>query len=106
MLSLNLVQRLGGSHVEVFPVGFKVVAERDEHWIVERGDAVPIRDSRRERGKQRRQPAKQYWLPHVETIAETLGDAWSEVDAPPSKRQQAACARYVLGRRMSKEGRF
>lgn len=87
--------------IEFFPVGFKTVADRSKHFIIKRGAIVAGRN-----GHKHQQPAKRYWLPHVETIVETLEDGCSEIKPRPPKKVFAEFEHYVLKRRMSKEGRF
>lgn len=88
--------------IEVFPQGFATVGDRHKHHHEERGELVPGKGGRR-----RRKPARRWWDANVDTIAETLDAAYADMPKPkPTKKLWAAFGRYVLDRRMSKEGRF
>ncbi|MBB6431548.1 recombinase family protein [Algisphaera agarilytica] len=88
--------------IEVFPHGFPKVAEPATHCQIERGEPVPGK-----RGRRRRVPAKRWWDADVDTIIETLDAAYDDTLGPrPTNKRWAKFERYVLDRRMSKEGRF
>lgn len=89
------------ARIEVFPVGFKAVADPDTDFITERGEVGPGRD-----GRKRWQPAKRGWKPNVDTIIETMAGFWDFVQPKSTKMKRTEFERYVLARRMSKDGRF
>lgn len=90
----NFIER-----IEIFNHGFPKVADRRRHYHEERGELVP--------GTRRRKPARRWWDANVDTIAETLAEAYDEMPKPrPTKKRWVEFERYVLDRRMSKKGRF
>jgi DNA invertase Pin-like site-specific DNA recombinase len=105
---LNLHLREFIDHIEIFPVGFRDVADPNDptDWdsremVALKGDVVT-----RKNGRRRRRRVRVTMLPHLETISVTLETFWAETDLRPTKKQRAAFERHVLKRRMSKEGRF
>lgn len=87
--------------IEIFPHGFEKVADRGKNYHEERGELVAGKNGRR------RKTARRWWDADVDTIAETLDAAYADTPKPrPTKQRWAEFERYVLGRRMSKEGRF
>lgn len=94
--------------IEIYPVGFKTVADPEAKsgpdW--EYGDVIPLPAGARRRGVRRKRKAIKRPLPAAETIVEVLDEIWHEVKPDVSRKQWVAFEKYVLARRMSREGRF
>lgn len=94
--------------IEIYPVGFKVVADpeakHDPEW--EYGDVISTPAGGRSRGVRRTRKAIKRPLPAAESILEYLDEIWHECRPDVSRKQWGAFEKYVLARRMSREGRF
>lgn len=94
--------------IEVFPVGFRKMADPGDPLDWETRELVILKGKpvRRKSGRRTRRRGKRCYLPHLETIHVTLERFWPKAEQRPTHAQRLAFRDHLLKRRMSKEGRF
>lgn len=96
------------TRIEIFPVGFKNCLDLSDPSEWDIGELVMLKGNvvKRKNRPNRRKPGTKYLLPCLEMAPKELESFWAKTQIKATKTERAAFEKYVIKRRMSKEGRF